>query len=84
VTITLPRSYAGLKRVGAIVSGKKRILRVRSGRKVRISFVGRQPAGIHAVVIRRKPRPEVKRFYAICGGGAVGNVNVPPRPTPSR
>ena len=83
VTITLPNSYSGVKRVGALVSGKLRVLRVNNRRQVRISFVGRQRAGINAVVIRRKPRPEIKRFYALCGQGAVGGVNVPPRPTPS-
>ena len=83
VTIRLPKAYSNVKRVGALVAGKRRVLRVNSRRQVRVSFVGLQRPGVTAVVIRRKPRPEVKRFYALCGIGSVGGVNVPPRPTPN-
>lgn len=75
VTITLPRAYAGVSTVKALVAGKPRTLTV-SKRKVKVSFVG-LPGGLTAAVIGLKGKPPVKRFYVLCRHGNIGGSNLP-------
>ncbi len=76
VTIHLPRSYKGVGKVRAQVSGATNALKVnRIKRTVQVDMRG-LPAGTWAVVIRTKGRPTIKRLYTTCGAGNVTGYNL--------
>ena len=76
VTIHLPRSYKGVGKVRARVSGASKSLKVnRTKRTVQADMRG-LPAGTWAVVIRTKGRPTIKRLYTTCGAGNLSGYNL--------
>jgi Collagen triple helix repeat (20 copies) len=76
VTIHLPRSYKGVGKVRARVSGAGNSLKVnRAKRTVQVDMRG-LPAGTWAVVIRTKGRPTIKRLYTTCGAGNLTGYNL--------
>ena len=76
VTIHLPKSYKGVGKVRARVSGAMKTLKVNhTKRTVQVDMRG-LPAGTWAVVIRTKGRPTIKRLYTTCGAGNVTGYNL--------
>jgi hypothetical protein len=76
VTIHLPKSYKGVRKVRAQFSGASKALKVnRTKRTVKVDMRG-LPAGTWAVVIRSKGRPTIKRLYTTCGAGNVTGFNL--------
>ncbi len=76
VTFHLPKSYKGVGKVRARVSGAMKTLKVnRTKRTVQVDMRG-LPAGTWAVVIRTKGRPTIKRVYTTCGAGNVTGYNL--------
>jgi Collagen triple helix repeat (20 copies) len=76
VTVHLPKSYNGVGKVRAKVSGATKALKVnRTKRTVKVDMRG-LPAGTWAVLIRTKGRPTIKRLYTTCGAGNVSGYNL--------
>jgi len=86
MTVHLPKTFAGAKRVVAFVASQRRLLRVLPGRRVRISFAGiKAPVGGKVVAVSiwgRKNvngvRPRLTRIYTIGTRNGVAYVNVGP------
>jgi hypothetical protein len=86
ITITLPVTFAGSRRVVAFVASHRRLLRVLPGRRIRVSFAGlKAPVGGKAVAVSvwgRKNvngvRPRLTRIYTIGTRNGVAYVNVGP------
>jgi hypothetical protein len=86
LTIHLPASFAGAKRVVAFVASHRKLLRVLPGRRVRVSFAGiKAPVGGKVVAVSiwgRKNvngvRPRLTRIYTIGTRNGVAYINVGP------
>ena len=75
--ITLPKTYKGVRSVRVSIGGRKHVLRVRPGRKVRIDFAAEGFGhGQYAVLVKRTGKPTVKRIYTLCADGDLTAYNV--------
>lgn len=72
ISFTLPKEYAGQKRIRALVGGKAQRVNIGRHRHVVLRLDGRQP-GQYAVVIKgRGSLPTVVREYSWCSGNLTG------------
>jgi len=84
ITVHLPPSFAGQRAVVVFAGSTRRLIPVRPGRAVRVSFRGVSSTAGRGVAIaiwgRRinGRRPHLTRVYTLCSKRGVGQFNVPP------